>query len=198
MRMSSVMAMVAYATPASPYSAISRLVASAEARMLTRLLPSRMEPMKRSWCACRRLTTCARRLPWRARWCITGREAAVNAVSEPEKKADRISRTPMAPRVASMAWPHSLQRSPSPERGRDSTGERLLPKTPHVTFVHGRGSRTRRRCRGRARTPAGAGRPSCPSPCAAMSESTDQDSQAHPATLVGRPWLARWRTTRSQ
>ena len=96
------MTTVAYATPASPKSAIMDPVANAEAVMFTTLLPSRIAPISRPFLWCRRLTIRARRLPLLSIWCMRGREAAVNAVSEPEKNADKIRRTPMALRETSM------------------------------------------------------------------------------------------------
>ena len=67
-------------------------MASAEARMLTRLLPSRRAPISRSRSWIRRLTMPARRSPDFSSASMRAREAAVSAVSEPEKKADRTTR----------------------------------------------------------------------------------------------------------
>ena len=88
--------------PASPNTPMRNPVANAEAMILTRLLPSKMAPISRSFFSYRRLIMRARRSPFRSSWCMSGREAAVNAVSEPEKKAERISRTAMALREINM------------------------------------------------------------------------------------------------
>src|SRR3546814_767636 len=78
---------------------MSRLVASAEARMLTRLLPNSSAPIRCSRSCQRRFTSAARRLPSCARVCMRGREAAVIAVSDPEKKAENTSSARMPARV---------------------------------------------------------------------------------------------------
>ena len=70
--------------------------------MLTRLLPSRMVPISRSVLRRRRLTSAARLSPFCSSWCIIGREAAVNAVSEPEKNADIVISKTMMARVTYM------------------------------------------------------------------------------------------------
>ncbi len=70
--------------------------------MLTMLLPIRMPPIRRSCWACRRLTVRARLLPSLASWCMRGREAAVSAVSEPEKKPEHASRKKIATMVKVM------------------------------------------------------------------------------------------------
>ena len=65
--------------------------------MLTALLPSRMAPISRSRSFVSRSTARARLSPAPARWCMRGREAAVSAVSDPEKKPDStISRADCA------------------------------------------------------------------------------------------------------
>jgi len=69
--------------------------------ILTRLLPSRMPPISRSFRPSSASTTAARRSPCFASECIRGREAAVRAVSEPEKNADNTSKTKMIPAVIS-------------------------------------------------------------------------------------------------
>tara|TARA_B110000881_G_C18183022_1_gene321039 strand:+ start:31 stop:306 length:276 start_codon:yes stop_codon:yes gene_type:complete len=84
--------------PASPKDPISKLVASAEAKILTKLLPIKIAPMSipsRFWSL---FTVFARLFPLDSSWCISGREATVSAVSEPEKKADKINNTPIATR----------------------------------------------------------------------------------------------------
>ena len=102
-RTSSVIIRVASATPLSPNTRVSKAVASEVARMLTRLLPRRTDPISRSlssvmasarsapWLP---LSACARSLP---------REAAVSAVSEPEKKPDSTSRSTIPPDVTQKA-----------------------------------------------------------------------------------------------
>src|SRR5690554_551632 len=64
--------------------------------MFTRLLPRRMAPINRSLRSHRVCTASARLSPWFNRRCIRGRDAAVSAVSEPEKKPERIIKTRMA------------------------------------------------------------------------------------------------------
>ena len=81
---------VAYTTPASPVQDINKLVANDEANMLTRLLPKRIEPINLS----RRFNNCKTivsfLLQLASKWVSLGLEAAVNAVSEPLKKAEKI------------------------------------------------------------------------------------------------------------
>ena len=67
--------------------------------MLTRLLPSRIAPMSRSRSSVRSSTIFARLFPSSARRCMRARDAAVSAVSEPEKKPEKSSSNTMAPRM---------------------------------------------------------------------------------------------------
>src|SRR5690606_23610914 len=92
--------MVATATPLAPKSRVKSAVASEAARMLTTLLPSRIAPISLSPSSFSfsaisapvlPLSACARSLP---------REAAVSAVSDPEKKADIRRSTTIAPAVS--------------------------------------------------------------------------------------------------
>ena len=92
----SVMASVVSATPASPNIATSTLVAREAERMLTKLLPSKSAPSNVCFLSPKLRTICARRSPLRARWWMRARLAAVNAVSEPEKKAEMPSRITIA------------------------------------------------------------------------------------------------------
>ena len=93
---SRVMVRVATATPESPKIDNSTLVASAEARMLTRLLPISSAPISRSRRSMSVLTVPARRSPLISSECMRARDAAVSAVSEPEKNPDKPMRTRMA------------------------------------------------------------------------------------------------------
>ena len=71
--------------------------------MLTALLPSRIAPISRSRSPVSRSTARARLSPAPARWCMRGREAAVRAVSEPEKKPDSAISKPIAPMVMAVS-----------------------------------------------------------------------------------------------
>ncbi len=74
--------------PLSPNSRTSTTVASAEAEMLTTLLPSSSAPISRSRMSVSFSTVLARLLPRRSSSLMRAREVAVRAVSEPEKNAD--------------------------------------------------------------------------------------------------------------
>jgi hypothetical protein len=81
-------------TPTSPNQSSSRPVASADAAMLTALLPNRSAPIILSRALSRWLTSAARGFPCLSRRCMLAREDAVNAVSLPAKKAEStIQRT---------------------------------------------------------------------------------------------------------
>src|SRR5690625_982735 len=67
--------------------------------MLTRLLPSRIEPISRSLSSVSVSTRSAPRDPCPASWCMVARFAAVRAVSEAEKKADNASRATIRARL---------------------------------------------------------------------------------------------------
>src|SRR3569833_272325 len=68
-------------------------VVSAEAAMLTRLLPSIRPPIRRSRLDSRRLTMAARLLPCFSCRAILARDDAVSAVSLPAKKAEHMRQT---------------------------------------------------------------------------------------------------------
>jgi hypothetical protein len=94
---SAVMTSVAQITPVSPNNCRKAVVASDDARILTRLLPSRMPPISRSGCSFSFSTRPAFWLPRRWSSCSRARDDVVSAVSEPEKKADRMIRPNAAP-----------------------------------------------------------------------------------------------------
>ena len=75
-------------TPTSPNQSSSTPVASADAAILTALLPNRSAPIILSRALSRRLTSAARWFPCLSRRCMLAREEAVNAVSLPAKKAE--------------------------------------------------------------------------------------------------------------
>ena len=75
------------------------LVARAEAKILTRLLPIKIVPINCPFCSCSLLTNLACVLPFCSSWCIRGREDPVRAVSVPEKNADKINNIKIAPIV---------------------------------------------------------------------------------------------------
>jgi hypothetical protein len=90
---STVMVAVAAATPHGPgMAAVSTWVARAEARMLTRLLPSSTAPIIVSWSDSSLLTRLAGLSPSRSSWCIRARLAAVSEVSAAENRAEIASR----------------------------------------------------------------------------------------------------------
>ena len=91
-----VMTSVAYTTPASPKILIKTLVASADAKMFTRLLPSSNAPIMRSFFSRILLTRLARLSPSCSNACKRTRDAAVRAVSEPEKNPDKTNRMKIA------------------------------------------------------------------------------------------------------
>ena len=86
---------VAASTLLCPPIRVSRLVASAEARMLTILLPNRTEPIILSLSSISSSAVRARLEPLSAITCSLALLAAVSAVSEPEKKAEQARRTAM-------------------------------------------------------------------------------------------------------
>ena len=90
MTKSTVMAIVAQTSPPSPNSEMATLVAKAEPRTLTALLPIRIDPISPSRSARNASTVRARSLPLLANWRIRASDAAVNAVSALEKKAEAI------------------------------------------------------------------------------------------------------------
>ena len=90
---SAVITAVAAATPQAPGIArVITWVASAEARMLIRLLPSSTAPIIVSWSLSNRLTRRAARSPSRSSWCMRPRLAPVSAVSAAENSAEMASR----------------------------------------------------------------------------------------------------------
>src|SRR5258706_11355557 len=101
-RMMKVMISVATKMPPSSKSRSATVVASADERMLTKVLPRSMAPITRSRSAIN-LTTClARQDPSVARWCMRALETAVSAVSEPAKNAENTSSARMAARESVM------------------------------------------------------------------------------------------------
>ena len=90
---------VAKTMPFSPTICVKSAVIKEVARILTKLLPKRTEPIKRSLSLVTFKALAAPSEPLSACACSLLREAAVKAVSEPEKKLDRISRTKIAPKV---------------------------------------------------------------------------------------------------
>ena len=93
---SAVIPMVASATPLSPKSRVKSAVASEADRMLTMLLPKSSAPIIRSRSSVTFIAAAAPSEPRSACDFSLAREAAVSAVSEPEKKADASRRMPMA------------------------------------------------------------------------------------------------------
>src|SRR3984893_11485401 len=67
------------------------LVVNADAPILTSVLPRSVVPISRSRLASNRLTRAARRSPFFSKPCMRAREAAVSAVSEAAKNADRAT-----------------------------------------------------------------------------------------------------------
>src|ERR1700685_1595353 len=82
----------------------STLVAKDEAAILTTWPPSSIAPIRRPRARIRRLTRLALGLPSISRACMRAREAAVSAVSAPEKNADanRLANTIRASTVRDM------------------------------------------------------------------------------------------------
>ena len=80
---------VAYTTPASPVQEINKLVANDDAKIFTRLLPSNIDPinLSRKFNNCK--TIVAFLFPPASKCVSLGLEAAVNAVSDPLKKAEK-------------------------------------------------------------------------------------------------------------
>ena len=89
--------------PLLPNSVISALVASAEAVMLTRLLPIRIDPIMLPGLLRMLLTIRARRLPLISISRSAGRDDAVMAVSAPEKNADASNRKKIAIEISTMS-----------------------------------------------------------------------------------------------
>jgi len=87
----------AFAMPVAPNMEMNTLVAIDVARMLTRLLPSRIAPINLSRSRISRFTRRALRSPSLSSLCMRAFDVAVSAVSEPEKKADINSRKNTAP-----------------------------------------------------------------------------------------------------
>ena len=75
---------------------INKLVAKAEARILTKLLPSKIAPIKASFLFNKSIATLEFFLPFMPRPVNLLRVLAVSAVSEPEKNAENAKRTIMA------------------------------------------------------------------------------------------------------
>ena len=71
------------------------MVVSAVAKMLTKLLPKSTDPISRSLSSVIRNARAAPVDPLSARLFSFARDAAVSAVSDPEKKADKTSNTKM-------------------------------------------------------------------------------------------------------
>ena len=90
------MIITAYATPVFPNNLIKRLVASAEAKILTRLLPNKIAPIKDSFLFNYSIATLALVFPFILRPVSLLLVLAVNAVSDPEKNAERTSRIMIA------------------------------------------------------------------------------------------------------
>jgi hypothetical protein len=76
------------ATPASPNRFRSTAVTSEDEAMFTKVLPSRTAPTIRSRFRNNQFTWRARFSPSFSSWNMRAREAAVRAVSDPEKKAE--------------------------------------------------------------------------------------------------------------
>ena len=91
MRTSTVMTIVANATALSPKVLARRAVVNEVARILTRLLPKSTEPIKRSLSSVISNARCAPLEPLSACALSLPREAAVSAVSLPEKNPDKTS-----------------------------------------------------------------------------------------------------------
>ena len=90
---------VANTIPFSPISCVNSAVIRAVASILTKLLPNNTEPIKRSLSLVTFKARSAPAEPLLAFACNLLREAAVNAVSEPEKNPDNIKRIKIAPTV---------------------------------------------------------------------------------------------------
>ena len=94
-----VMINVASATPLSPNIRVNSAVVRDVARMLTKLLPNNTDPIRRSLSSVISKARCAPRDPLSACVRIFPRDAAVSAVSEPEKKPDKTKSNRIAPVV---------------------------------------------------------------------------------------------------
>ena len=107
MRTSKVITKVARATPLSPNARVNKAVASDVARIFTKLLPNKTEPIRRSLSSVMSKARCAPRDPLSA--CVRNfpREAAVNAVSDPEKNPDSTSNSKIDPVVIQKALSRS-------------------------------------------------------------------------------------------
>jgi hypothetical protein len=117
----SVMPSVASATPESPNTRVSSAVASEADRMLTTLLPRRIAPIMRSLSSVTFSAVSAPFSPLSARDRSLPRDAAVSAVSDPEKKADRIRR----PKIDAAV----IQKAASREDVAGSIGVRFVRET---------------------------------------------------------------------
>ena len=80
----------AYATPVSPKILIERLVAKADAKILTKLLPKRIAPIRDSFLFKSSIAVLAFLWPLLIRPVKRLLVLAVKAVSDPEKKPERI------------------------------------------------------------------------------------------------------------
>ncbi|OPZ23476.1 MAG: hypothetical protein BWZ01_03161 [Deltaproteobacteria bacterium ADurb.BinA179] len=85
-----VMAREANRMPSSPKIDMNSAVAMADPRMLTKLLPSRITLMRLSGFSRMVSTLLASRFPFSERLLIRNRLARMNAVSLPEKNAERM------------------------------------------------------------------------------------------------------------
>ena len=91
---------VARATPLSPNRRVNKLVAKAAAKIFTKLFPNKTAPIKRSVSSVKASARLAPRDPLSAIECNFPRFAAVKAVSDPEKKADKPNKTNIAKTVS--------------------------------------------------------------------------------------------------
>ena len=87
--------MVAQTRPPSPNKAIAKLVARADPRTFTALLPIRIDPISPSRSARSFSTILARLSPLLVSWRMRASDAAVSAVSALEKKADATISKPI-------------------------------------------------------------------------------------------------------
>ena len=94
-----VMINVASATPLSPNIRVNSAVVRDVAKMLTKLLPNNTDPIRRSLSSVMSNARCAPREPLSACVRIFPRDAAVSAVSEPEKNPDKTKSKRIAPVV---------------------------------------------------------------------------------------------------
>ena len=88
---------VAIITPTSPNKEINKLVANTEARIFTRLLPTKRVLIKVSCLAISFSNAFALLSPSSAKCLILALDIAVNAVSDPEKKAEIINNPRIEP-----------------------------------------------------------------------------------------------------